>query len=118
MSLDIYLLKRNVVAESAESIAPDEVLYEANITHNLGKMATELGIYQVLWRMEETDVLQAKDLYPYIRKAIIEMVTYPEYYKKFDSDNGWGTFKDFLPWLSRLIVALDQYPESYLATSR
>lgn len=28
-------------------------LFEANITHNLNKMAKEVGIYEYLWRPDE-----------------------------------------------------------------
>lgn len=43
MSLDVYLEGPPV---------PQDVFW-ANITHNLGRMADEAGIYKHLWRPEE-----------------------------------------------------------------
>jgi hypothetical protein len=37
-------------------------VYSANITHNLGKMADEAGVYEALWRPEEIGVKTAFDL--------------------------------------------------------
>ena len=36
-----------------------EGAYSANITHNLGKMAEEAGIYKHLWRPEEIGITKA-----------------------------------------------------------
>lgn len=48
MSLDVYLT----------ATRPTEVC-ALNITHNLGRMAKEAGIYQHLWRPEEIGVTKA-----------------------------------------------------------
>ena len=45
MSLDIDLIETS----------PHSV-FDANITHNLGKMAGEAGIYEALWHPERTRV--------------------------------------------------------------
>ena len=44
-----------VTAEESES----EEVYSANITHNLGGMADEAGIYEALWRPEEVGIAKA-----------------------------------------------------------
>ena len=51
MSLDVTLT----------AVRPTEV-YSANITHNLGLMAEEAGIYQPLWRPEELGIKTAAGL--------------------------------------------------------
>lgn len=38
------------------------VLYEANITHNLNKMAAEAGIYECLWRPDEHGITHARQI--------------------------------------------------------
>jgi hypothetical protein len=123
MSLDIYLCKKNKVQESSNTedkstFNYDEILYEANITHNLGKMAKEAGFYQALWRPEEIGITKAKELEPYIRKGVQEMVEKPDYYEQFNSPNGWGTYDNFLPWLVKLNRALKKYPEAFIEASR
>ncbi len=62
MSLDVYLYEEpsGIPEEQCLScIAGDDdhthrpTLYWRNITHNLGRMAVEAGIYEALWRPEE-----------------------------------------------------------------
>ncbi len=38
-----------------------DVVFEYNITHNLGVMADAAGIYEALWRPEEIKAIVAKD---------------------------------------------------------
>jgi hypothetical protein len=109
MSLDIYLYKNKDC---------EQPIYDANITHNLGRMAKEAGFYQALWRPEEIGIEKAKDLIPYIRNGINKMIEDPDYYKQFDSPNGWGLYDNFLPWLIKLFHELKRYPESYIYSSR
>ena len=33
-----------------------DYVYQANITHNLGKMAEEAGIYKALWRQKKSEL--------------------------------------------------------------
>lgn len=51
MSLDVYLHYR-LTDDDGNDHGESEV-YWANITHNLGKMAREAGIYTALWRPGE-----------------------------------------------------------------
>ena len=109
MSLDIWLNK--------PAVAEVEV-FEANITHNLGKMAEEANIYDVLWRPEENYITHAWQLIGPLREALEEMRDDPNRFKKHDADNGWGTYKDFLPWLERLLEACIEHPGAIIHTSR
>ena len=109
MSLDIWLDKPAVEAMT---------VFDANITHNLGKMAEEAKIYGVLWRPEEHEITHAWQLIEPLRGAIKEMKDDPGRFKKYDADNGWGTYKDFLLWLEELLVACVEYPEAIVRTSR
>ena len=47
----------------------DETVYDANITHNLGKMAGEAGIYEALWRPEEIDKTKASEIVELLEKG-------------------------------------------------
>ena len=51
MSLNVYLNRKRWVSydEGKTNEIDYEQMYEANITHNLGKMAVEAGIYKALW---------------------------------------------------------------------
>ena len=109
MSLDIWLTK--------PAVAEIEV-FDANITHNLGKMAEEANIYGILWRPEEHGITHAWQLIGPLREALEEMKEYQNRFKRHDADNGWGTYKDFLPWLERLLGACVECPGATIHVSR
>jgi len=100
MSLDIDL------------IVDGESVYEANITHNLTVMAKQAGCYGVLWRPHDNGIHKASDLAEFIGPALLLMVTNPEFYEKYDSENGWGTYKSFVPWLTDLLIACSRFPDA------
>ena len=102
MSLDITLM--------------DEV-HSQNITHNLGAMAKEAGIYKVLWRPQEAGVWDAEDLIKPLEAGILLMASDPERFKELDSPNGWGTYGNFLPWLAELLEACRKNPSSRIDVS-
>jgi len=107
MSLDIWL----------EQITEPVTVFDANITHNLGRMAREANIYDVLWRPEEHDISKAWQLIGPLSSAIEEMEKDPERFKKHDAPNGWGLYEHFLPWLKRLLDACEVYPGATIRTS-
>jgi len=94
-------------------------VFDANITHNLGTMASEAGIYKVLWRPEELfDKPQAEDISYLVERGLEMMKKHPDKYKQHDADNGWGTYEQFIPWIEKYLEALEQYPNSLITTSR
>lgn len=95
-----------------------DCVFQANITHNLSKMATEAGIYYACWRPEEIDAKVAKDIIPLLEKGFEDMKSKPDYYKQFDSSNGWGIYVDFLPWVEEYLKACKAYPEAEISVSR
>ena len=109
MSLNIWLDKPAV---------EEMTVFDANITHNLGKMADEANIYDVLWRPEDHEITHAWQLIEPLRSAVKEMKEDPDRFKKHNPDNGWGTYKDFLPWLERLLEACLESPGATIHTSR
>jgi len=111
MSLDFSL-----VDPTATYNADD--LYWGNITHNLGKMAGKAGIYKALWRPEEIDATKASDIIPLLEKGLADLKARPEYFKKFDSPNGWGLYIHFVPFVEEVLNACKQYPEAKIDVSR
>jgi hypothetical protein len=111
MSLDVYLTDPTATYDI-------DYLYEANITHNLTKMADEAGIYKALWRPEEIKASKAKDIIEIVEKGLEKMKESPIYFKQFNPSNGWGSYEDFIPWIERYLIALKTYPESKIGVSR
>lgn len=125
MSLDVYL--RGEPYETVEvcpccgesrAVMMSDEFYEANITHNLSKMAKEAGIYQVVWRPDENGFNKASEIAGILKAGIEDMKNRPDYYRQFDADNGWGTYRDFVPWLERYLTACEEYPDAYIRVSR
>jgi len=106
MSLDVELWEKG------------ERVYDANITHNLGRMASACGVYYACWRPEEIHCKKAKHIAPMLLDGIKVLMASPEHYKKFNSANGWGTYANFLPWLEDYYEACINHPEAQIKVSR
>jgi hypothetical protein len=110
MSLDVYL----TYEEDGNTIT----VYDANITHNLGKMADAAGIYEACWRPEEKGWTQAKDIAPILEEGLQRLKDQPEYFQQFNSPNGWGLYEHFVPWIERYLAACKQYPNAAIGVWR
>lgn len=140
MSLDVYLQKTRWISydEGQTYTEDDEEVYNANITHNLGQMATEAGIYDALWRpyrlhpeysdmeddydkemaFEESVTMHAKDIIPYLEDGLKKLKDDPEHYKKFNSSNGWGMYDNFVPFVENYLEACKENPDCMVTTWR
>lgn len=102
MSLDVYLE------------VDDETVYSANITHNLGKMASAVSdfFYKAMWRPEELNAVYAQDIIHDLRSGTSRLVTSPIYYKQFDAPNGWGSYDNLVAFAINYIEACQKYPNA------
>ena len=89
-----------------------------NITHNLGGMADEAGIYGIIWMPEENGITTAWQLIEPLRKAIADMKADPDRFKKHNSSNGWGLYEHFLPWLEKYLQACEEMPGATVSARR
>lgn len=124
MSLDVMLYNEKMDSETCPKckeeieIAQRSYLFDANITHNLGTMAKELGIYEIVWRPEEVGVKTAEELISPLIKGIAKAESDPAYYRTFDSPNGWGKYEHFIPWLKKYLAACIENPNAIVRVSR
>lgn len=116
MSLDIYLDAPAVDTGAEHPYCAD--LYSANITHNLGAMADEAGLYKPLWRPDENGITVAGQLIEPLKAGIAAMKAEPARFKKLEPENKWGTFTAFLPWLENLLDACERHPKATVRVSR
>lgn len=93
-------------------------IYTANITHNLGEMAEEAGIYKCLWRPEELGITTASELIEPLRAGLHQLVERPSHFEQFDSPNGWGRYINFVPFVSRYLEACVDNPSALVRVSR
>lgn len=93
-------------------------VFSSNITHNLGRMAEEAGIYKHVWHPEDLLIKYASQMIVPLQTAIALMNKDPDRFKKFDSPNGWGMYEHFLPWLERYLWACEENPSAEIRVSR
>ena len=140
MGLNIYLLRTKWVSydEGKTHTKEEEYTYNANITHNLGKMASEAGIYEALWRpyrlredykefelyvdteyeFESICRIEAGDIIKLLETGLANLKERPGHFEKFNSPNGWGMYEHFVPFVEEYLEACKKYPKSIIEISR
>jgi len=93
-------------------------VFSANITHNLGTMADEAGLYQYLWRPEEINITKAGELIEPLRQGLHELKMNPDKYKQFNPDNGWGSYDGLVRFVENYLNACYEYPEANVYADR
>lgn len=114
MSLDVDL----IVTQSVS-------VFDANITHNLTKMASEvklsngMTLYQVLWRPDEMVGLnKAEDIADLLDEGWNKLLADPEYFKQFNPENGWGSYHGQCDFVYKYRNACWDNPDAELRISR
>lgn len=167
MSLDVYLIEKNEIPKKGTGIFvrenggtreltfaevkerfpdteivefdyKDSYVFSQNITHNLGKMAREAGLYETIWRphrlkkgydiaeddynseleFEDANPSQAFEIIPRLEKGIERMKSNPKHFKEFNPENGWGTYEGLLSMSEEYLEACKEYPNSFISVSR
>lgn len=107
MSLDVYLT----------AVRPKEV-YSSNITHNLGAMAKEAGIYMHLWRPEEIGITKAEQLIAPLTEGLAKLKADPAHYSTFNAPNKWGLYEHFVPFVEQYLAACVENPDAEVTVWR
>lgn len=114
MSLDVDLMVIQPVS-----------VFSGNITHNVGKMAGEvklsngMTLYDVLWRPDEQEGLKfARDISELLDEGWNILLAYPEEYKKFNPENGWGSYDGLCNFVYNYRNACWDTPDAELRVSR
>lgn len=118
MSLDVTLYEDIKCPDCGCQIKSNNVVFEASITHNLGRMAEAAGIYKELWRPEEIGIEKAGQLVSPLTIGLQRLRADPEHYKTFEPGNKWGTYNVFIPWIERYMRACCEYPDTFVEVSR
>ena len=125
MSLDVYLygLEQDHLCEcthcgNTHKATVADLLYSANITHNLNTMAEEAGIYKALWRPEEIGIATSSQLIEPLTQGLALLESDPKRFKAFDSPNGWGLYVNFVPFVRDYLEACKRHPDARVEASR
>jgi hypothetical protein len=98
--------------------ARKDVVYSANVTHNLWKMAGEAGIYQALWRPEEIGIKTAHDLIGFLSQGLAVLKSDPERFKAFNPANEWGDYEGLVQFTQDYLNACAKWPEATVSVWR
>lgn len=113
-------------------------VYDTNITHNLGAMASAAGLYEALWRphrlkpdynipeddykaeceFEDNSQTFARDIIPLLEMGLADLKARPEHYAQFNAENGWGMYEHFVPFVENYLEACKEYPDALVEVSR
>lgn len=107
MSLDVSL----------EVVRPVSV-FDGNITHNLGPMAKEAGIYESLWHPELISAEKASELVPLLTEGLRLLRDDPSRFKAFNPSNGWGDYEGFVSFVTRYRDACMENPDATIRVCR
>jgi hypothetical protein len=113
MSLDVDLMVVEPVSQ-----------WNCNITHNLNTMAAEchvgdgLTLYNVLWRPDEHGLKFARDLTKYLEEGYMNLDSHAEKFRKFNPENGWGSYEGLVKFVYNYWQACLKYPDSEVRISR
>jgi hypothetical protein len=99
-------------------------VYEGNITHNLGKMAGQvlltngMSLYDVLWRPDEHGLTHAGQIVDSLHEGIVKLTKDPDYFKKYNPENGWGSYEGLVNFTRDYYNACMENMEAELRISR
>jgi hypothetical protein len=96
----------------------DNYVYSANITHNLNKMAHEVGIYKHLWRPDEIGINKASQLIAPLQNGLEFLRAEPERFREYNPSNGWGTYEGLIEFVQEYLAACEQYPDAEVSVIR
>jgi len=123
MSLDVYLTGPETEGPCTcecghQHMKPVSTVYfDANITHNLNKMAEEAGIYKALWHPEDIGVMKAAQLIPLLAGGLEILKANPARFEVFNPENGWGDYAGLVLFVERYLFACVKNPEADVGAS-
>lgn len=132
-------------------VAPQEYesdeVYSRNITHNLGKMAAEAGVYDALWHPAELDpaikarieereaandyhgpegsyalessfTVYARELIEPLETGLALLKSEPERFRAMNPNNGWGNYEGLVEFVEEYLNACKEHPTAEVRVSR
>ena len=106
MSLDIYLE------------LDGQYVYEANLTHNLTKMASAADLYKSLWLCDEYGIAIAEDLIEHLEHGLSNLIKNKDRMEDLNPSNGWGSYEGLIKVTCSYLSACYKYPKAKIELSR
>jgi hypothetical protein len=87
-------------------------VFEANITHNMSRMAGECGLYEPLWRPQEIGATRAAQLIEPLRDGLAILNSDRDRLLEFNPTNGWGSYELLVEFTANYLAACERWPEA------
>ena len=65
-------------------------------------------------RPPEWNGKRCKDIYPALVQGVSLLTMYPQQYKCFEPENGWGTIKTTIAFLEKIIANCEKHPNAVI----
>lgn len=101
-----------------EHVTEANEVYWANITHNLGRMASAAGIYAYLWRPDENGIDTAAQLIGPLTIGLEKLRDDPVSFSSFNPENGWGNYEGLVEFVAGYLSACENNPNARVRVSR
>ncbi len=104
MSLEVYL---RMEIDTGGKLPHLVTLFEASVWDDLGKMAEEAGIGDLLWRPGET---KAGEMIEPLRAGLDLLTSDPARFKRFKPE--WGTYANLVGFVRDYLAACEKHPKA------
>lgn len=126
MSLDVYLnspveVEEECICQCCDNMHIKKYFpnhYQANITHNLGKMADKAGVYNCLWRPDENGITHAKQLIEPLTKGYELLTNDYKVFVEMNPSNGYGSYEGLRCFVADYLQACIEFPDDIVEVSR
>lgn len=139
MSLDVALKKK--FFKTTDKVNFEEcydIVFDYNITHNLGGMADKANLYEALWRphrlkenynipeddydaeyeFESSNTVYASEIIPILQSGLSRLKSGRKYYEQFNPENGWGNYDGLVKFVEEYLKACLEFPDAIIITNR
>jgi len=93
-------------------------VFSANITHNLGGMADQCGLYTPMWRPEELGITRAEQLIEPLEAGLKCLRLKRDELQAFNPKNGWGDYEGLVEFTESYLIACCKWPQAEVKTWR
>ena len=88
------------------------------MTHNLGAMAKEAGLYEYLWRPDELGITHARELIDPLQTGFALLLAEPDRFRALNPSNGWGSYEGLCEFVRGYLTACEANPDAAVRVSR
>lgn len=96
----------------------ERYVYDANITHNMGRMARECGLYEPMWEAQDKGLTHASQLIEPLREGLARLIAEKDRLQEFNPANGWGDYDGLVRFTENYLAACEEWPDAEVRVSR